>query len=99
MIRYQSGQYIRGDHINKRGNPKARAILFNTVSNMIKQQATAPNHIVDYYYKLKKQPVPKRNKVAIVACMNKTLKCLFAMIGNMTKYVYAYTDSKSTEIS
>lgn len=97
LIRYQSGQYLRKDHINKRGNPKAREILFLTVRNMIKQQAAAPNHIVDYYYKLKRQPVPKRDKVATVACMNKTLKCLFSMIRNKTKYAYAYTDSRSTE--
>lgn len=97
LIRYQSGQYTRRDHINKRGNPKAREILFFAIRNMIKQQAAAPNHIVDYYYKLKKQPVPKRDKVATVACMNKTLKCLFSMIRNKTKYAYAYTDSRSTE--
>ena len=98
LVRYQSGQYLRKDHINKRGNPKAREILFFSVRNMIKQQAAAPNHIVDYYYKLKRQPVPKGDKVATVACMNKTLKCLFSMIRNKTKYAYAYTDSKSTEI-
>ncbi len=79
LIRYQSGQYIRGDHINKRGNPKARGLLFLTIRNMLKQQASAPNHIVDYYYKLKKQPVPKKDKVAVIACMNRTLKCLFSM--------------------
>lgn len=99
LIRYQSGQYLRKDHINKRGNPKARELLFIAVRNMIKQQSAAPNHIVDYYYKLKKQPVPKKDKVATVACMNKTLKCLFSMIEHREKYAYAYTDSKSTEIN
>ncbi len=33
---------------------------------MIRQQKAAPNHIVDYYYKLKKQPIPKKDKVATV---------------------------------
>lgn len=28
LIRYQSGQFLKKGHINKRGNPKARAILF-----------------------------------------------------------------------
>ena len=88
LIRYQSGQFLRKDHINKRGNPKARAILFLAVRNMIRQQSAAPNHIVDHYYKLKKQPIPKRDKVAVVACMNKTLKCLFSLIKNKHKYVY-----------
>lgn len=96
LNRYQSGKYQRQDHINKRGNPHARALLYLIVKNMIRQQAAAPNHIVDYYYQLKKQPIPKRDKVAIVACMNKTLKCLYAMVMAGTKYRYRYTDSKST---
>ncbi|MGX7201680.1 IS110 family transposase [Enterococcus plantarum] len=91
--RYQSGKYLAQDHINKRGNPKARKILYFTVKNMIRQQAAASNHIVDYYYKLKTQPIPKKDKVATVACMNKLLKCLYSMIKNETKYDYAYTAS------
>ncbi|WP_203633610.1 transposase [Lacticaseibacillus suibinensis] len=80
LNRYQSGEYTRQDHINKRGNPHARALLYLIVKNMIRQKASAPNHIVDYYYKLKKQPIPKRDKVATVACMNKTLKCLYGAV-------------------
>ncbi len=95
LNRYQSGRYQRQDHINKRGNPHGRALVYLIVRNMIRLQATAPNHIVDYYYKLKKRPLPKRDKVATVACMNRTLKCLYAMVMADTKYVYAYTDSKS----
>ena len=92
--RYQSGKYLAQDHINRRGNPKARKILYFTVKNMIRQQAVASNHIVDYYYKLKTQPIPKKDKVATVACMNKLLKCLYSMVENETKYDYAYTVSK-----
>lgn len=95
LNRYQSGQYRRQDHINKRGNPHARALVYLIVRNMIRQQAAAPNHIVDYYYRLKKRPIPKKDKVATVACMNRTLKCLYAMVMTGTKYVYAYADSKS----
>ena len=51
--RYHSGKYTGQDRINKRGNPKARKIIFFTIRNMIRQQRAAPNHIVDYYYKLK----------------------------------------------
>jgi len=94
---YQSGEYMRGDHINKRGNPKARMILYFIVRTMIMAQASASNHIVDYYYKLKKQPDPKRDKVAVVACMNKTLKCLFSMIKHKETYSYMHLDSKSAE--
>lgn len=92
--RYQSRKYLAQVHINKRGNPKARKILYFTVKNMIRQQAAASNHIVDYYYKLKTQPIPKKDKVATVAYINKLLKCLYSKIENKTKYDYAYTISK-----
>ncbi|WP_086348073.1 IS110 family transposase [Candidatus Enterococcus clewellii] len=91
--RFQSGSYIGKDHINKRGNPKGRKILYFTIRNMIRQQHAASNHIVDYYYKLKKQPLPKMEKVATVACMNKLLKCMHSMVRNHTRYAYAYTAS------
>ena len=88
--RYQSGEYTRNDHINKRGDAKARAILYNMVCDMICQQAHASNHIVDYYYRLKKGPYPKKDKVAKVACMNKTVKCLLAMVKANQGYDYSY---------
>ena len=91
--RYQSGKYAGQDHINKRGNPKGRKILYFIVRNMIRQQKAAPNHIVDYYYKLKKQPHLKKDKVAVVACMNKLLKCIYSMVRNNTKYDYSYAVS------
>lgn len=92
--RYHSGTYAGQDHINKRGNPIARKLLYFTVGNMIRQQHVNPNHIVEYYYRLKeKRPYPKLNKVAMVACMNKTLKCLLSMIKHHEKYHYRYTDS------
>ncbi|PIN29492.1 transposase, partial [Limosilactobacillus reuteri] len=57
--RYQSGTYLGQDHINKRGNPIARKLLYFTVGNMIRQQHANSNHIVDYYYRLKeKRPHP-----------------------------------------
>lgn len=90
LNRYQSGTYTRSDHINKRGNAHARSILFFTIGNMIRQQAAASNHIVDYYYRLKKGPYPKQDKVAKVACMNKTIKCLLVMVKANQKYDYSY---------
>lgn len=96
LKQYKSGNGGYQDHINKRGNPIARKLLYFTVGNMIRQQHAAPNHIVDYYYRLRqKRPYPKLNKVAMVACMNKTLKCLLSMIKHHTKYRYRYTDSRS----
>jgi len=92
--RYQSGKYAGQDHINKRGNPKGRKVLYFIVRNMIRQQKAAPNHIIDYYYKLKKQPHPKKDKVAVVACMNKLLKCIYSMVRNNTGYDHSYAVSK-----
>lgn len=94
--RYQSGKTQYQDHINKRGNSIARKLLYFAVGNMIRQQRYAPSHIVDFYYRLKeKRPYPKTNKVAMVACMNKTLKCLLTMIKHQDEYHYRYADSRS----
>ncbi len=73
--------------------PKHELVFLFTIRNMIRQQRAAPNHIVDYYYKLKKQPIPKKDKVATVACMNKLLKCMHAMVRAHTEYDYAYAVS------
>lgn len=91
--RYQSGKYMGQDHINKRGNPHARKLIYFIIKTMVRIQRTAPNHLVDYYYKLKKQPLPKKEKVAIVACMNKLLKCLYSMNRKHKMYDYAYAIS------
>lgn len=95
--RYQSSQGGHLDHINKRENPIARKLLYFAVGNMIRYQHTCPNHIVYYYYLKEKRPYPKKNKVAMVACMNKALKCLLSMIKHHIKYKYhyRYTNSKS----
>lgn len=87
--RYQSGKSLALDHINKRGNKRARMILFFAVKNMIRAQHHAPNHIVDYYYKLKKGPSPKKEKVAIVACMNRLIKSIHYLILSNKLYDYA----------
>ena len=79
-----------GASLNKCGDAKARAILYNMVCDMIRQQAHTSNHIVDYYYRLKKGPHPKKDKVAKVACMNKTVKCLLAMVKANQGYDYSY---------
>ncbi|MBG9985176.1 IS110 family transposase [Aerococcaceae bacterium DSM 111022] len=50
--RYQSGTIYKRDRIQKRGNKRARMILYYTVQNMIKRHKYIDNHIIDYYYKL-----------------------------------------------
>ncbi|MEB8133613.1 IS110 family transposase, partial [Mammaliicoccus sciuri] len=51
--RYQSGKTQCRDTINRRGNKKARRLLFLVVMNIIRGQRNYNNHIVDYYYKLR----------------------------------------------
>lgn len=85
---YQSGKYEAKDRMNKRGNAHARRILFLIVTNMIRGQALKPNHIVDYYYKQKSPPYSKKNKVAIVACMNRLLRSIHYLVTHNLKYDY-----------
>lgn len=86
--RHQSGTFMGTDRINKRGNPNARRVFYFVVTNMLKQQRWGPNHIVDYYYKLKGPPYSKKHKVAIIACINKLIKCLYAMVIKGSIYDY-----------
>lgn len=87
--RYQSGTIYKRDRIQKRGNKKARMILYYTVQNMLKGQKHTDNHIVDYYYVLKKEPYTKKHKVAMIACMNRLLKTIHFLIHAQQEYDYA----------
>lgn len=86
--RYQSGDTLYRDRINKRGNHQLRKLLFFMLKGMIMKKAISKNHFVDYYYKLRKQPQSKPHKVAIVACMNKFLKVAFHLITHGIHYNY-----------
>ncbi|MCU5745757.1 IS110 family transposase [Staphylococcus sp. SQ8-PEA] len=86
--RYQSGGTQSRDTINKRGNKKARRLLFWVVMNIIRGQRHYNNHIIDYYYKLKKQPNEKSHKTAVVACINRLLKTIHYLIVNHKLYDY-----------
>ncbi|MBV7392233.1 transposase [Enterococcus sp. ALS3] len=86
--RHQSGTFMCTDRINKRGNPNARRVFYFVVTNMLKQQRWGPNHIVDYYYKLKEPPYSKKHNVATIACINKLIKCLYAMVIKGSIYDY-----------
>lgn len=88
IMRYQSGNTIYKDKINKRGNNKLRKILYFMIDNMIKLRKKSKNHLVDYYDKLKTQPAKKHHKVASVACINKFLKVAFHLITHETIYDY-----------
>ena len=86
--RYQSGNTLHKDRINKRGNKKLRKILFYMIQTMITQRRKANNHLVDYYDKLKTQPLRKPHKVASIACVNKFLKVAFHLITQQKTYDY-----------
>ncbi|HDJ2890071.1 TPA: IS110 family transposase [Staphylococcus aureus] len=86
--RYQSGATHSRDTINKRGNKKARRLLFWVVMNIIRGQHHYDNHVVDYYYKLRKQPNEKSHKTAVIACINRLLKTIHYLIMNQKLYDY-----------
>ncbi|WP_303985334.1 IS110 family transposase [Niallia circulans] len=96
VMRYQSGNTQYRDCINKRGNKRLRKILFFMICAMLMAKGK-PNHLVDYYYKLKTQPQRKPHKVAIVACINKFLKVTFQLLthGILYDYESALPDQKS----
>lgn len=86
--RYQSGSTQSRDAINKRGNKKARRLLFWVVMNIIRGQHHFDNHVVDYYYKLRKQPHEKAHKTAVIACINRLLKTIHYLVMNQKLYDY-----------
>ncbi len=87
--RYQAGKTYYSDHINKRGRPKLRKLLYLIIQNMLKKQQNTPNHIVHYYYKQKEEPYNKCHKVASVACINKLLKTIHYLTKTNQMYDYS----------
>lgn len=79
IMRYQSGNTLYRDRINKRGNKHLRKILYFMICTMLMTKGKQ-NHFIDYYYKLKKQPQSKPHKVAMIACINKFLKVTFHLL-------------------
>lgn len=58
---------------------------------MLKKHKTASNHLVDYYYEMRKQTFNKHDKVAMIACMIKLLKVIRFLVNK--KELYDYTKS------
>lgn len=87
IMRYQSGNTLYRDRINKRGNKHLRKILYFMICTMLMTKGKQ-NHFIDYYYKLKKQPQSKPHKVAIIACINKFLKVTFQLLTHSILYDY-----------
>lgn len=93
--RYQSGKTQYQDRINKRGNRRLRKILYFMVKTMITMRSYNNNHLVEYYDHLKKQPLSKPHKVAVIASVNKFLKIAFHLIQHNIQYDYSTATSKS----
>ncbi|MDN2452215.1 IS110 family transposase [Lactobacillus sp. UCMA15818] len=86
--RYQSGKFQMRDKINKRGNKILRKILYQVIINMIRTKTMEDNHIKEYYYRLKSEPMNKCHKVAVIATINKFLRILFYLTKKETLHSY-----------
>lgn len=86
--RYQSGKFQMRDKINKRGNKVLRKILYLIILNMIRTKTIENNHIKEYYYRLKSEPMNKCHKVAVIASINKFLRTFFYLVAQDTLYNY-----------
>lgn len=88
LNRYQSGKFEKQDKINRRGSSQARYVESNMIRSMLRNQARIENHIVDYYYKIKKPPYLKKDKVALIACVNHLNRTIISLVH--TNQVYDY---------
>lgn len=88
LNRYQSSQNKKGDSINRRGNTNARLVEFEMIRSMLRNKSRIKNHLVDYYYKLKKPPYSKHDLVALIACANHLNRTIINLV--RTNQVYDY---------
>ncbi|KRM37472.1 transposase [Lactobacillus hamsteri DSM 5661 = JCM 6256] len=88
LNRYQSGQYEKHDTINRRGSSQGRAVETDMIRSMLRNQNKIQNHLIDYYYKLKKPPFNKHDKVALIACANHLNRTIINLVH--THQVYDY---------
>lgn len=86
--RYQSGNSGTYDRISKRGNTAARKLLYITITNMIRTQRSAPNHLVNYYYRAKEKPHAKKHKVVMIGCIDRFLKSIHYLTHHGKLYDY-----------
>lgn len=91
LRRIQSGGFKEADRINRRGQSSARYIMFEMIRSMLRNKARIDNHIVDYYYKLKKGPHPKPDMVAMIACVNRLDRTIMNLVRTNQIYNYART--------
>lgn len=95
VTRRQSGITLnKQDRINKRGNSKARAALFEIIRSMLRNQRKIQNHIIDYYYQQRKPPYSKHDMVALIACANHFNRTVMNLIHTNQEYDYQKATKK-----
>lgn len=88
LNRYQSGKFEKRDKINRRGSSQGRYIESNMIRSMLRNQARINNHIIDYYYKMRKPPYSKKDKVALIACVNHLNRTIINLVHTNQLYDY-----------
>jgi transposase len=86
---YQSGQYSAPGHISKRGSPHLRRVLYLMAQSVIRYS----NTFRQYFDRLTGRG--KAYRVAVIACANKLLRVIFALVRNGTPF----TDTPAEAIS
>jgi len=86
----QSGKPINyNGPISKRGNRLARKILFNVVTNILRNASirdrNLDNSILVYYRK--KRSEGKHHYASVIACTTKLLRIIFTLCKNNTLYI------------
>lgn len=90
---YESGNFIATDHISKRGNHIARAILYRAITNIASAARWHPNHVNDFYQRRKKQ-LPVVNGKAVgtkkvaIAAMGRLLRTIYHLVTTSQLYKY-----------
>lgn len=88
LNRYQSGKFEKRDKINRPGSSQGRYIESNMIRSMLRNQARINNHILDYYYKMRKPPYSKKDKVALIACVNHLNRTIINLLHTNQLYDY-----------
>jgi transposase len=86
---YESGQYKAQGHISKRGSPHLRRVLYLMAQAVIRRTQTFGHH----FDQLKARG--KAYRVAVIACANKLLRVIFALVGTANEFI----DSPTPEVS
>lgn len=88
LNRQQSGKYQKADTINRRGTSQGRAVETEMIRSMLRNKNKIQNHLIGYYYKLKRPPYSKHDKVALIACANHLNRTIMYLVRTNQTYDY-----------